>query len=117
MTAEITELDAHEQPSDELRAKWKGYAKADQKDLIENVSRDIDDLTLAEKAAEFCLAGTIPAEQLNRSFSHLCPSDASVTVEQDAPIYYHPILPGNYTLTQQRPLAHNQHTNFTQASS
>lgn len=94
MGAEITELDAHEQPSDELRAKWKGYAKADQKHLINNVNQDIDDLALPEKAAEFCLAGSIPVEQLNRSFSHIYPSDAPVQVDKDAPIYYHPILPG-----------------------
>ncbi|KAM7218127.1 alpha-ketoglutarate-dependent dioxygenase abh1 [Rhypophila decipiens] len=92
MGAEITELDAHEQPSDELRAKWKSYAKADQKDLINN--RDIDDLTVPEKAAEFVVAGSIPAEQLNQAFSHICPSDAPIKVDKDAPIYYHPILPG-----------------------
>lgn len=94
MTPEITQLDAHEQPSDELRAKWKEYAKADQKDIINNAKREIDDLTLPEIAGEFAVAGAIPAEQLNRSFSHICPSDAPIQVDKDAPIYYHPILPG-----------------------
>ncbi|KAK3316040.1 hypothetical protein B0H66DRAFT_582856 [Apodospora peruviana] len=92
MTAEITELDAHEQPSDELRAKWKQYAKAEQKTLID--SRDIDDLNSPGKAAEFVLAGTIPVERLNRAFGHICPSDAPIQAERDVPIYYHPILPG-----------------------
>ncbi|KAK0629229.1 hypothetical protein B0T17DRAFT_589121 [Bombardia bombarda] len=95
MAIEITELDAHEQPSDQLRAEWKVYAKAELKDLLDNPV--VDDLNKSEKVAEFCLAGTIPVERLNTAFSHICPSgseSAGFQVDKDAPIYYHPILPG-----------------------
>jgi hypothetical protein len=93
MLVDIKDLDAHEQPSDELRGKWKSYSKAEQKDLIE--SGDIDDLDSAAKANEFCLAGTISAERLNTSFKHITPGSTPVVVEKDAPIYYHPLLPGS----------------------
>ena len=90
---DINHLDAHEQPSDELRAKWKAFSKAEPKDLLN--SRVIDDLQDSEIAAEFCLAGTIPVETLNRSFREICPSDApEFQSTKDAPIYYHPLLPG-----------------------
>lgn len=95
MTADITTLDAHEQPSDEMRAKWKGYSKSDQKDLFN--SKDIDDLRVPEKAAQFVVAGKIPVEQLQSSFDHLQPGISSTLDLQDAPIYYHPLLPGEYT--------------------
>ena len=91
MTANITELDAHEQPSDELRAKWKSFAKADQGELLQN--GNIDDLLSPESAAEFRIAGTISAATCSASFKHLSP-DQDFQVEKDAPIYYHPILPG-----------------------
>ncbi len=90
---DINHLDAHEQPSDELRAKWKAFSKAEPKDLLN--SRVIDDLQDSEIAAEFCLAGTIPVETLNRSFREICPSDApEFQATKDAQIYYHPLLPG-----------------------
>ena len=99
MTVEITELDAHEQPSEELKAQWKSYSKTEQKDLID--SGEIDDLECAEKTAEFCLAGTIPAERLNTSFKHITPPGSTpVQVDKDAPIYYHPLLPGQFSHTQ-----------------
>jgi len=41
MAVDITDLDAHEQPSDELRAHWKGYSKTDHKILLDHP--DIDD--------------------------------------------------------------------------
>lgn len=93
MTAEIKSLDAHEQPSDELRARWKRYSKMEQADLFK--SDEIDDLSSPEKAAGFVQAGEIKAEQIVRSFSHLHKERSHrLSVEQDAPIYYHPILPG-----------------------
>ncbi|EAQ85276.1 hypothetical protein CHGG_09290 [Chaetomium globosum CBS 148.51] len=91
MTVDIKHLDAHEQPSDELRAKWKVFAKTEPKDLR---SEDIDDLQNPESAAEFCLAGTLPVDTLNRSFRQICPDDDSeFQATKDAPIYYHPLLP------------------------
>ncbi len=98
MAADIKSLDAHEQPSDHLRGIWKTYAKTDQEDLLRTV--DIDDLALPEKAAEFCQASAIPADQLARCFNDFLRAGdgdgdgLSVHVDQDAPIYYHPLLPG-----------------------
>ncbi len=93
MTVDIKELDAHEQPSEELKAKWKAHSKTEQRELVS--SGDIDDLESAEKVAEFCLAGTIPIEALNSAFKHICPASSTPpTVDKDAPIYYHPLLPG-----------------------
>jgi hypothetical protein len=93
MTVDIKHLDAHEQPSDELRAKWKVFSRTEAKDLR---SEDIDDLQNPESAAEFRVAGTIPVETLNRSFRHITPGDApEFEASRDAPIYYHPLLPGS----------------------
>lgn len=90
---DIRDLDAHEQPSDELRAKWKAFSRAEPRDLLSG--RDIDDLQHPERAAEFRSAGSIPAETLNRAFRHICPADGpAVQVTKDAPIYFHPLLPG-----------------------
>ncbi|KAK3901756.1 hypothetical protein C8A05DRAFT_44662 [Staphylotrichum tortipilum] len=93
MTADIKQLDAHEQPSEDLRAKWKAFARAEPKDLANN--QGIDDLQDPQTTAEFCTAGTIPVDTLNRAFRHICPSDApEFQAAADAPIYYHPLLPG-----------------------
>lgn len=93
MTADLATLDAHEQPSDLMRATWKSYAKADKADLLGG--GDIDDLLVPEKAAEFQKAGAIPAEKLRTAFSNLVGEGSTVPqVEEDATMLYHPILPG-----------------------
>ena len=93
MTGGHHDLDAHEQPSDELRLKWKSFAKVDQKIVMQ--SPEIDDLRSPEKAPEFVLAGSIPTETLNKSFSYVCPENSpEFRADKDAPIYYHPLLPG-----------------------
>jgi len=92
MTADIASLDAHEQPSDELRAKWKAYSKTEAADLLSR--HDIDDLRDPAKAAQFVLAGEIPIQRLRTSFDHLSPDITSRLELEDAPIYYHPLLPG-----------------------
>ena len=89
MTLDLTTLDAHEQPSEQLRAIWKGYSRAEKADLLKSTS--IDDFTIPEKAAEFCVAGTIPASSVRSAFSHL---DEAIHVDEDVKIYYHPLLPG-----------------------
>lgn len=93
MTVDLTTLDAHEQPSDLMRATWKSYAKADKADLLSG--GDIDDLSVPEKAAQFQKAGVIPAEKLERAFKSLIGEGSSMPqVKEDATILYHPILPG-----------------------
>lgn len=96
MTVDLTTLDAHEQPSDHMRAIWKGYSKAEDHLLL--TSGDVDDLAIPEKLAEFDRAGSISAEKLHVAFSRLT-EDASSVVhsdlsDHDAVIYRHPLVPG-----------------------
>lgn len=94
MTVDLTTLDAHEQPSDHLRAIWKGYAKTENANLLG--SGAIDDLSVPEKAAEFQKAGTIPAEKIRTAFSYIAGDDPSSIpqVEEDIDILHHPLIPG-----------------------
>lgn len=93
MTVDLTTLDAHEQPSDHLRAIWKGYAKTDNADLLK--SNDIDDLLKPEKAAAFLKAGSISAEKISSAFAHLAKDDPSIPkVDEDIDILHHPLIPG-----------------------
>lgn len=93
MTVDLTTLDAHEQPSDHMRAIWKGYSKADNDALLEGA--DIDDLTVPETLAEFHRAGTIPVEKLQAAFSLLTAEGPPIPQpDHDAIIYRHPLIPG-----------------------
>lgn len=96
MTVDLTTLDAHEQPSDHMRAIWKGYSKAENHHLL--MGGDIDDLAIPEKLAEFDRAGCISVENLRAAFSRLT-EGASSAVQPDLPghdavIYRHPLVPG-----------------------
>ncbi len=94
MTADAAPLDAHEPPSDELRALWKGYARVDAGELTERA--DVDDLLVPERAAEFRLSSAIPSTTLSRVFSDFAQDGGgcAVQVGRDAPVYHHPALPG-----------------------
>ncbi|RKU49202.1 hypothetical protein DL546_009066 [Coniochaeta pulveracea] len=92
MSGDITELDAHEQPSDELRAKWKTFAKGEQKDILK--SNDIDDLNIPDKSVRFIVTGSISVDKLQAAFDSLQPGISSTLDLKDVPILYHPLLPG-----------------------
>lgn len=93
MTVDVASLDAHEQPSETLRAIWKGFSKADPEETARSGS--IDDLEDPEKAAEFKLLHSIPSATLARAFNDFVQDEhCPVRVDGDAPVYYHPILPG-----------------------
>lgn len=97
----LTALDAHEQPSEQLKSKWKSYSKTEKPELLS--SGDIDDFQVPEKAAQFCTAGTIPAEQIRNAFSQLDEHVSStVQVEEDATVYHHHLLPGKFCDWQTR---------------
>jgi hypothetical protein len=97
MTHALTELDAHEQPSDKLRAVWKAVSKSDQADLFQG--SQIDDPRDPDHLAQFCQAGVISADQVAKAYGHLLGRPAGkVEGARDAPIYYHPILPGNFLI-------------------
>ncbi|KAJ8120957.1 hypothetical protein O1611_g10225 [Lasiodiplodia mahajangana] len=92
MTLDLTTLDAHEQPSDELRAFWKKYYRTDYADFVNHP--DIDELDVANPG-DFQPAGSISGEKLKESFQLLQGNlqDAPEVIK-DAPIYFHPLLPG-----------------------
>jgi hypothetical protein len=95
MTVDLSSLDAHEQPSEELKGTWKAYSRTDHSAFAEHP--DIDDLSVTEKAKEFCPAGHIPSEQLIDAFRRI--EGENWTPDQvvhDAPIYFHPLLPGPF---------------------
>ena len=92
---QIAQLDPHEPPPDRLRARWKHYAKADQRHVID--SGDIDDLSPTVHNPDFCPAGVISADSIREAFMNLNPNLTSqATVEGDATVYCHPLLPGVY---------------------
>ncbi|KAI1338421.1 hypothetical protein F5Y15DRAFT_128619 [Xylariaceae sp. FL0016] len=92
MTIDLTTLDAHEQPTDQMRASWKGYYRTDHKDLLNHP--DIDDLDPLNPGP-FQQVGHIDSNKLRSSFQAL-EGDAwnADQVIEDAPIFFHPLLPG-----------------------
>lgn len=95
MTVDLTTLDAHEQPSDHLRKIWKGYSRADKGTILSG--GEIDDLSVPEKLEEFQQAGSIPAEKIRTALSRLAEDDPSIVeVKQDAAVYHHPLIPGEF---------------------
>ena len=91
MAVDITELDAHEQPSDELRASWKAYSKTDHKIMVDHP--DIDDPRSESQRKNYRTAATITADTLRESFEHIHKAPLMDDI-QDVPILYHPLLPG-----------------------
>ncbi|KAI0553187.1 hypothetical protein F4679DRAFT_580857 [Xylaria curta] len=65
MAIDLTTLDAHEQPSDELRTHWKTYSRTDHAEFIKHP--DIDELDVSNPG-DFRLVDHIPAEKLKESF-------------------------------------------------
>ncbi|KAL7800897.1 hypothetical protein V8C43DRAFT_179575 [Trichoderma afarasin] len=87
------DLDAHEQPSDQMKAEWKYFSRLDQNVLLKETP--LDDPRLPIEESGFCLSGHIPRAQISEAFSHLGPEFAKEGAEDgDAPILYHPLLPG-----------------------
>lgn len=87
----LHELDAHEQPSDQMKALWKSYSKAEQKDILG--SQDVDDLHTEACRDEFITTSSIRASDIKGAFSKFDPEGSYEAVE-DAPMYYHELLPG-----------------------
>ncbi|KAI1768621.1 hypothetical protein GGR53DRAFT_383653 [Hypoxylon sp. FL1150] len=93
MTLDLTTLDAHEQPDEGLKAIWKRYSRTEHEEFISHP--DIDELDTTKEDGPFKLAGHVPSERLIGSFKGL--EGAGWDEKQksrDAPIYYHPLLPG-----------------------
>jgi hypothetical protein len=86
-------LDAHEQPSSALRAKWKAFSRAETLNLLENP--EIDDPRSSGQANRFRMAGTIPSARLTQAYDALQVRSGHALLE-DVPILYHPLLPGAF---------------------
>ncbi|KAI0973411.1 hypothetical protein F4678DRAFT_459544 [Xylaria arbuscula] len=92
MTIDLTTLDAHAQPSDELRRLWKNYSRMDHTEFVNHP--DIDELDVSNPG-NFQHCGHIPGEKLSESFGFLQgDGENEPEVPKDAPIYFHPLLPG-----------------------
>ncbi|KAK5625974.1 hypothetical protein RRF57_001690 [Xylaria bambusicola] len=92
MTLDLTTLDAHEQPSDELRARWKAIKLTDHAEFVNHP--DIDELDVSNPG-DFQLHGQIPGEKLKESFRILqSDGENALGTPNDVPIYFHPLLPG-----------------------
>jgi hypothetical protein len=95
MTVDLAELDAHEQPADDLRAKWKYYTKADKVGehrngvIIEN----------PEEHEDLRQVGEVGAAQLEEAYKHLdiAPSQLSDDLVP-RPMLEHPLIPGRWRL-------------------
>ncbi|KAL6887292.1 hypothetical protein HDV57DRAFT_514847 [Trichoderma longibrachiatum] len=87
------DLDAHEQPSDQMKAEWKHFARLDQAALLRDTP--LDDPRRPLEETEFRLSGHIPRSQIADAFSHLGDGFVDEGKEGgDAPILHHPLLPG-----------------------
>ncbi|WZH41450.1 Alkylated dna repair protein [Fusarium acuminatum] len=86
----LAEIDAHEQPSDEMRAEWKGYMRQDHKSLLNDPR--IDDPRAPLEESGFRQISSVSKEQVAKSFARLDPNLAS-QAENDIPIIHHPLLP------------------------
>ncbi|KAI3324375.1 hypothetical protein HD806DRAFT_522166 [Xylariaceae sp. AK1471] len=92
MTVDLTTLDAHEQPPDELRALWKKYSRTDHAEFANHP--DIDELDVLNPG-DFQLAGHISNDTLKESFRLLQSHNQSAPdISKHVPIYFHPLLPG-----------------------
>lgn len=85
------ELDAHEQPSAELRARWKAIVKLTPTELAEYTA--IDDPRAPMPESGFREADPKTQRQLQTALSSLAPKLAGLAVK-DSPVVYHPLLPG-----------------------
>lgn len=91
-TTNLTELDAHEQPSDEMRAEWKSFMRQDQKSLLDDPR--IDDPRAPLEKSGFRTVTTLSRAQIASSFAHLNPDLAS-EAEGDVSVIHHPLIPGS----------------------
>lgn len=97
MTIDLHSLDAHETPSDEMRATWKSYYRADHTQFVNHP--DIDELPTPENLGEFKSAGHIPSDKVKTAFQHVEGDDWEADrVVNDAPLYFHPLLPGLFSV-------------------
>ncbi|KAJ6780180.1 hypothetical protein PWT90_04408 [Aphanocladium album] len=89
--ATITEIDAHEQPTEQMRAQWKSWAKMDAKEA--NDHERIDDPRKSPAKSGFIQTSSITKEQKREAFSQFGDEYAD-EAKEDTPVLHHPLLPG-----------------------
>lgn len=103
MAGPPSELDAHEQPSDKMRAEWKFFSKLDPSALASHDSR-IDDPRKPLSENGFQTAGQIDKSCVERAFTELDPELAGLA-GGDVPVVYHALLPGMFCVLALEELA------------
>jgi DNA alkylation damage repair protein AlkB len=91
MTVSLGDLDAHEQPSEQLRAEWKAFTRFTPSEVLTDPRIDDPRHPEGPSAAGFVSAGSISTAQLTSAFSHIGIDEAP---RGNVPILYHPMLPG-----------------------
>ncbi|KAJ3472070.1 hypothetical protein NLG97_g11314 [Lecanicillium saksenae] len=89
--ATITEIDAHEQPTEDMRAKWKSWAKMEAKEAKDH--ERIDDPRKSPAESGFIQTSFITREQKREAFAQFGDAYAD-EAKEDTPVLYHPLLPG-----------------------
>ena len=89
-------LDAHEQPSAELRAEWKLISRLTPLN-IEQDAELLDDPRAASPESGFENADPIKRQQLEVAFASLDAKLANLAVA-DSPVVYHKLLPGTHAV-------------------
>ncbi|KHN95940.1 oxidoreductase [Metarhizium album ARSEF 1941] len=91
MTVSLSELDAHQQPSDEMRAEWKEVSRLDPSAVVQDPR--IDDPRLPPCENGFRPSGKIDKTQVAEAFAALG-DEFRRLAQEDIPIIHHPLLPG-----------------------
>lgn len=102
MTVSLAELDAHEQPSDEMRTEWKQFSRMEPSVVVQDPRIDDPRLPLSENG--FQTAGQIDKSQVADAFAELG-DEFREFADRDIPIIFHSLLPGMFTL-------HHLHTEY-----
>ncbi|KAI6783611.1 Alpha-ketoglutarate-dependent dioxygenase-like protein [Emericellopsis cladophorae] len=89
MTVALQDLDAHEQPSEGMRAEWKNFTKISHETVLRDPRIDDPRKPLSENG--FKTAGHISKSQIKEAFSSIA---IDADIKEDAPLVHHPLLPG-----------------------
>ncbi|TWU74993.1 hypothetical protein ED733_005889 [Metarhizium rileyi] len=100
MTGLLAELDAHEQPSDEMRAEWKYFSRLEPAAIAQDPRIDDPRRPLSENG--FQAAGKISKTQLAAAFAEMG-VEFQQLAEEDAPVICHALLPGKIPLAAVAP--------------
>jgi hypothetical protein len=96
MTINLSDIDAHEQPSASLKNEFKKISQLKEADIPKDLrlldSRDASP-SAGFTSSEFTRCGTISKEQIQEAQSHLGATHLQDAIS-DVPIFHHQLLPG-----------------------